>query len=273
MLSCFSLLLPLLLPACAPVPPQVVGVVWQPDNDTAQPHGNWDRLGVHKLLVQWSVVDDVGFIDGCGVTQAANRPDWQRIAAAPWAQEVIVGLAGRFDERQARNNLQPLIAQSLCIAAQPTPLKVAGWYFPVEIDPSWQDAPQLAAALNQLPRPLWVSVYDNTNVGPEALADWLQRWLPADVGVFFQDGVGVYAREPRVAAQYFKSLQGRFGKSRVHFIAEAFRPAQDRPFRAATAAELLAQLHAYSGYELYLFEGPRYVSDAMVEQLRPALKK
>ncbi len=64
------------------------------------------------------------------------------------------------------------------------------------------EAPKLAALLAPLPRPLWISVYDGRNIGPEALADWLESWLPKDIGVFFQDGVGVYARTPQVAAHY-----------------------------------------------------------------------
>ena len=54
--------------------------------------------------------------------------------------------------------------------SKPTPLKVSGWYFPVEIDPTWTEAARLGELLGQLPRPLWISVYDSANVGPEALA-------------------------------------------------------------------------------------------------------
>jgi hypothetical protein len=262
-------LLLLLLSGCS-APPQIVGVVWQPDNEHSRPHGNWQDLGVRSLLVQWSVVDDHSFIGGCG-NAVSLPPDWPRIGAEPWAGEVIMGLAGRFDEKRARSNLPELLAQAQCVAALPPALKIAGWYFPVEIDPSWLDAPQLAALLNELPRPLWVSVYDNSNIGPQALAKWLDGWLPADVRIFFQDGVGVYAREPKVAAEYFRYLQGHFGKQRLRLIAEAFRPASTDSFRAATFQELKTQLEAYSGLQVYLFEGPRYVSDDTIRQLKSYL--
>src|ERR1700754_4017733 len=79
--------------------PLVEGVVWQPDNAHADPRGDWERLGVHELLVQWTAVDGLAFVpDAPGLRPAAEQPDWARIAREPWAREVIVGLAGRFDE-------------------------------------------------------------------------------------------------------------------------------------------------------------------------------
>ncbi len=262
------LLIVLLLAPCA-ARPALVGTVWQPDAATVRPTGNWQQLGARQLLVQWSLVDDHDFIGACGAP-AAMTPDWQRIAAEPWAQEIILGLAGRFDERQARGQLDALLQQSRCIAALPLPFRVAGWYFPVEIDPTWQDAPRLAAILEQLPRPLWVSVYDNSNIGGPALADWLASWLPADVGIFFQDGVGVHARSAPVAADYMQALQQRLGRQRVRLIAEAFRPAAEAGggFRAATPAELATQLSAYQTYPSYLFEGPRYVPQETIDGLQ-----
>ncbi|HYF17574.1 MAG TPA: hypothetical protein VEA40_06865, partial [Ramlibacter sp.] len=146
------------------------------------------------------------------------------------------------------------------------PVNVAGWYFPVEVDPTWVDAAAMAGALAGLPRPLWISVYDNSNIGPEALASSLQRWLPRDVGVFFQDGVGVHAREARVAADYMRVLSERLGRERVRLIAEAFRPRTGGGFRAATPEELRPQLAAYAGWPVYLFE-TRYVGPQLVEAL------
>ncbi len=246
---------------------QIEGIVWQPDNATVEPRGQWQRLGARALLVQWSAVDGQAFVPGSDLPSVPRLPDWQRIAREPWAQEVILGLAGRFDEGVARADLPQLIAQSARLARLSTPLKVGGWYFPVEIDPTWNEAPQLGQLLAQLPRPLWISVYDSANVGPEALAAGLLTWLPADVGVFFQDGVGVYAREPRVALHYVQVLSQRLGRARVRVIAEAFRPQHGGGFRSATVDELKPQLLQYRGYRVWLFDGPHYVSDALVEGL------
>lgn len=263
-----------LLAACAGCdlaaqsPVAIEGIVWQPDNATVEPRGQWQRLGARALLVQWSAVDGQAFVSGSDLPTVPRLPDWQRIAREPWAREVILGLAGRFDEAAARADLPQLIAQSARLARLSTPLKVSGWYFPVEIDPTWTEAAQLGQLLGQLPRPLWISVYDSANVGPEALAAGLLTWLPPDVGVFFQDGVGVYAREPQVALHYVQVLSQRLGPARVRIIAEAFRPQPGGGFRSATVEELSAQLQHYRGYRVWLFDGPHYVSDALVEALR-----
>ncbi|MBC7435560.1 MAG: hypothetical protein H7332_05770, partial [Bdellovibrionales bacterium] len=124
-----------------------------------------------------------------------------------------------------------------------------------------------------LPRPLWISVYDSANVGPEEMAQGLVKWLPKDVGVFFQDGVGVHAREAAVARLYANALSRQLGPERVRIIAEAFRPQAGGGFRPATIGELTPQLARYDGYPIYLFEGPRYVSQEQVELLRQAMRK
>jgi hypothetical protein len=276
LLTALSLGAALLLGACAGCDPsnarlgeplQVDGVVWQPDNATAMPQGNWDQLGARELLVQWSAVDGLAFVPGSAMPSAPNLPDWHRIAREPWAQRVIMGLAGRFDEKVARANIEQLVADSVELAKLPTPVKVSGWYFPVEIDPTWAEAPRLGALLAKLPRPLWITVYDSANVGPEALADGLMKWLPPDVGVFFQDGVGVYARQPQVALHYAEVLSKRLGSGRLRIIAEAFRPQVGGGFRRATAAELRPQVNLYRDYHVTIFDGPHYLPPPLVDEL------
>ena len=243
------------------------GVVWQLDDDHVDPRGDWNRLGVTDLLVQWTAVDGMSFLPGTAMQTVRRLPDWTRIAGEPWARNVIVGLAGRFDETTARAQLAQLVEQSRQLAAVRPAVHIDGYYFPVEVDPTWKDAAALAPLLNKLPRPLWISVYDNANIGGTALAAWLDGWLPRDVGVFLQDGCGVYARGPAAAREYADALAARLGKDRVRIIAEAFRPAQGGAFRAATAAELSPQLLAYRGYRTYLFDGPHYVSAQLVQEL------
>ena len=249
-------------------PPLVDGIVWQPDNATVGIAGSWNDLGAHELLVQWIVVDGQSFVADAGLPTVPVVPDWSRIAREPWARQVILGLAGHFGEREARADIAGLAALSLRLAYLPTPLNVTGWYFPVEVDPTWQEAPRLAELLAPLPRPLWISVYDSANVGAGTLADWLAGWLPADIGVFFQDGVGVHARTPAVAREYADALAGRLGRERVRVIVEAFRPHTDGGFRPAVATEIAPQLEALRGYPLYLFDGPHYVDEGVVRALR-----
>ena len=249
----------------------VHGTVWQPDYATIHPKGQWHHLGAQALLVQWSIVDSVAFVIGTSVPVADPLPDWGRIAKEPWAQEVILGLAGHFDENVSRSDLPRLIKLSQQLTQLPTPLNVVGWYFPVEVDPTWSEAHLLAKYFEQLPRPLWISVYDSANLGPEALADSLATWLPTDVGVFFQDGVGIYARSAAVAVRYADVLVARLGVHRVKLIAEAFRPQIGGGFRSATAAELLSQLSLYKNHRVYLFDGPHYVPDTLVNELHQSM--
>ena len=124
-------------------------------------------------------------------------------------------------------------------------------------------------SLAPLPRPLWISVYDNGNIGEGPMADWLQSWLPADVGVFFQDGVGLHTRDPGPARRYADALRQRLGPHRFRLIAEAFRPAP-KGFRPAQASELLPQLRAYAGHAVFVFDGPHYLHDDTIEALRRA---
>ncbi|MCF5710821.1 hypothetical protein I9H06_20245 [Pseudomonas tremae] len=250
-----------------PKGPGIVGIVWQPDNATVGISGDWDKLGARQLLVQWTAVDDQSFIPGAGLPTVPVVPDWSRIGKQPWAQEVILGLAGYFSENRSRDNIEQLALLSAQMAKAKTPLNVTGWYFPAEVDPSWSRAKELPALLAKLPRPLWISVYDGANIGPAATADWLKTWLPDYIGVFFQDGVGVYARTAPVARNYADALRKRLGKNRVRIIVEAFRPQVGGGFRSATAAELQPQIDAYDGYPLYLFDGPHYVTPELVEAL------
>jgi hypothetical protein len=247
----------------------VQGIVWQTDEATAEPVGNWQLLGAHDLLIQWTIVDDIAFLPNTGLPMARRLPDFERIGREPWAHNVILGLAGYADEQRARANVARLANLSVAIAQKQVPLHVTGYYFPVEIDPTWADAPKLAQTLEKLPRPLWVSVYDGANVGATTVADWLASWLPADVGVFFQDGCGVYARGPKISREYLEALSSRLGKSRVRVIAEAFRPSVHGGFRSATADELRAQLAEYDGFSIYLFDGPHYVSEDLIRALAP----
>jgi hypothetical protein len=247
--------------------PDISGIVWQPDNATVGIQGDWDKLGAHELLVQWTAVDGQSFVAGSGLPEVPVLPDWARIAREPWAQDVIVGLAGFFSENRSRDNIEELATLSERMARVKTPLNVTGWYFPAEVDPSWTRAKELPALLARLPRPLWISVYDGANIGPEATANWLKSWLPDDIGVFFQDGVGVYARTAPVARAYADALREKLGKHRVKIIVEAFRPQVGGGFRPATVDELKPQIAAYRGYPLYLFDGPHYVTPEVVRGL------
>lgn len=245
----------------------IKGTVWQVDNATVGAQGNWHRLGADELIIQWMVVDELAFMPGTGLKPAPRMPDWDRIAKQPWAKSVILGMAGRFSEQEARAGAERLAELSALVASLPTPLNVTGWYFPVEVDPTWQDAPALVEQLEKLPRPLWISVYDSANVGADTLTQWLTGWLPEDVGILFQDGVGVHARDAATARQYADTLAAGLGAERLRVIVEAFRPDGKGGFRPASAEELAIQINAMQGHDIYLFDGPHYVHDRLVDKL------
>lgn len=247
--------------------PPIAGIVWQPHNANVYPRGNWQRLGVSRLLVQWVVVDDLAFVANRSFQAAPRQPDWNRITQEPWAKHITLGLVGRFSETEARAQAETLARLSTQIANAVGSATTNEWYFPVEFDPTWMPTQGLIRLMADLPRPLWVSVYDNSNRGPEALVAYLRRWLPADVGVFFQDGVGVDTRNATNAAIHANALIHHFGAHRVRLIAEVFRSRPKGGFRSATVDEIRQQLQHYHGQTVYAFEGPTYLPSDVVNQL------
>lgn len=248
-------------------PGLIDGVVWQVHEGSLDPHGEWDRLGARTLLLQWIVANGVAFVPDLGLPTIPDPPNWARIAREPWARAIIVGLAGNYSEPTARRAVAELATLSAQIAARPLPFRAAGYYFPVEADPTWLDAPKMGPLLAPLPRPLWISAYDNSNIGAGPFADWISSWIPNDVGLFFQDGVGIYTRTPESARQYGEALTERLGAARFRMIAEAFRPAGGTELRAATLAELKPQLEAYRGFKTFVFDGPHYLDRKLVNGL------
>lgn len=243
------------------------GIVWQLHGGSLDPYGEWDRLGARALLLQWIVVDGVAFVPGLGIDTIADPPNWARIAREPWARSIIVGLASLSNEREARRNVAQLVDLSARVAARPLPFRAAGYYFPVEADPTWMDAPKMGPLLAALPRPLWISAYDNSNIGAAPFAEWIDSWLPKDVGLFFQDGGGLYMRTPQAACQYGEALIARLGRERFHMILEAFRPAGGDQLRAATVAEIRPQIEAYRDFETFVFEAPSYLNRKLIYDL------
>ena len=96
--------------------PLIEGIVWQLDNTTIDTRGNWHAIGAKSLLIQWISVDGIQFMHNERGSTTRHLPDWSRIGKEPWAQEVILGLAGRFDESAARADVAGLITESARLA-------------------------------------------------------------------------------------------------------------------------------------------------------------
>ena len=241
-------------------PAQIEGMFWQPDLETTPPSGNWDFLGVSTFVPQWSVVQSKSWFDhNTGLEPWDKSINLKQLQQKPWAQHIILGLAGEYEEKFARSHVRQLATISKQIVDQSQTIPLKGYYFPVEADPSWLGVGVFGSLLTTLPKPLWVSIYSAEPV-PEHLEVWLKSWLPPQTHVFFQDGVGVGTRSPQQARATLDQLQQEFGKDQIVIVLEAFRPTSTGKFRSAYPWEIIEQLKAYEGQKVYIFDGPHYMN-------------
>lgn len=241
-------------------PPQIEGIFWQPDLATTAPRGNWDLLGVDTFLPQWSVVESKSWFDhDSHFSKWEKNINIKKLNQEPWAQNIILGLAGEYNETIARANVLELAKHSNKIIEDTKTIPLKGYYFPVEADPTWICVHELAKAITSLSKPVWISIY-SAEPSPQYLDSWLKSWLPKHTGVFFQDGVGVGTRSPQQARIILEDLQKEFGKDQIIIVLEAFRPMKNGKFRSAYPWEIIEQLKAYEGQKVYIFDGPHYMN-------------
>ncbi len=256
LLACATLLI---APAQAATPSLIEGVFWQPDRATANPYGAWNQIGADTFVIQYAVTDGKAWYRSKHFKTWLDNNHWERIRREPWSKNFILGLAGSYDEPKGRANLNELLQQSLILIEETKSLRPTAYYFPVEVDPTWNNLEEYVQIINQLPRPLWISIYSGDKTSRD-VSDWLKQWLPPDVNVFFQDGVGVGVRSPQQALRMYKQIQHAIGEERVALISEAFRERRFfSGFRSATFSELVSQMDTYRGERIYLFDGPHYV--------------
>lgn len=165
-------------------PPIIEGIFWQPDNDTTPPKGNWHYLGINTFVPQWSVVESKSWWKNSNLPQWEKAVDLQKIKQQPWAKNLILGLAGEYNEHEARANVIALGEKSAQIIQEQNDASLKGYYFPVEADPTWLRVSTLGHVLEKLPSPIWVSVYSGESE-PENYDLWVKSWLPQQAGVFF----------------------------------------------------------------------------------------
>ncbi|MFW2058002.1 hypothetical protein [Acinetobacter haemolyticus] len=241
-------------------PAHIEGIFWQPDLATTPPKGNWNLLGVSTFVPQWSIVQSKSWFDhDTGFVKWDKNINLQQLNQNAWASEIILGLAGEYDEKLARSQVMLLAQNSKQLIAHTQSIPLKGYYFPVEADPTWLGVGILGQALTQLPKPLWVSIYSADEM-PIHYDVWLKSWLPEQTNVFFQDGVGVGTRSPEQARIILDELQHEFGKDKITIVLEAFRATKNGHFRAAYPWEIIEQLKAYEGQKVYIFDGPHYMS-------------
>lgn len=240
-------------------PAQVIGVFWQPDLHS-QPEGNWDLLGVTTFIPQFGTVDGKSWFQGERIPAWQTLPNWKKVKQQAWSKHLILGLSGRYNETEARAQVEALGVESLNFLKNTDfPFKADAYYFPVEADPTWLRVHALGKTLETLPKPLWVSIY-SAEAEPLHYDLWLKSWLPEQTNVFFQDGVGTGVRTAEQAVKIANQLNKTIGDHRVLIILEAFRMTEDHKTRAATPWEIIEQLKAYEGQQVYIFDGPHYMS-------------
>lgn len=235
-----------------PAQPLIRGVIWQPTLAYPQPRGQWQQVGANTLLVQWLVSNNRAWQDHLSMQTWNVHTDWARLRHAPWAQHLVLGLAGDYDLAQARTDWRRLTKQSRRIVRHVAKPPQA-WYASIEISPDWTNAGAIRGYLQAMPRPLLVSVYRANGLSPTQFAEWVQSWLPDGVSVLFQDGVGVGRSTPEIAVRYMQALIVTLGRQRVGIVVDAFQRAENGEFESASLAQLRAQLLAYRSLRVPIY--------------------
>lgn len=258
--------------------PPAGGMLWQMLLNNVAVRRSWDTFGVHKTLLQWIAVDGYSFIDNPWLPTYNIKLDMDDLATYPWAREVIVGLPGFFNEYTSRTSLPLMADWAEKFATLQYPANVKGFYFPVEIDPTWTTAIEdMRDIWPRLPRPLYISAYYGNNIDGEVAARWLAELLPPDVILMFQDGVGAFGFELALARERVLQLERHLGKERVHVICEVFKinPKWDGSdgtyFLKLSPNEYVARVSQYtkanSEGRLWLFDGPNYISSDLIQRV------
>ncbi|MFX9765989.1 hypothetical protein ABTP06_20400, partial [Acinetobacter baumannii] len=65
-------------------------------------------LGVNTFVPQWSVVESKSWWTNSNLPQWEKAIDIQKIKQQPWAKNLILGLAGEYNEPAARANVVAL---------------------------------------------------------------------------------------------------------------------------------------------------------------------
>lgn len=239
------------------------GVFWQPDCHSGPRLTDYRPLGAEFVVLQWTAVEGETF---SGQGASACRLDWLEVQRQTGGLPLLLGLQGAYHPQRA--DLPELARQSNLLARQllelpfdPPPL---GYYAPLEVNPMWP-ADAVRSYLNALPRPLWVSAYLGPGQASADLLPWLERALPQDVHLMFQDGVGAHGANPFQVAALLRELRAA-RQGGVSVIMEVFRPMPlGGRYRSALPWELEAQFRAYGDFQRVAFDGGHYLSRAWVQ--------
>lgn len=170
-----------------------------------------------------------------------------------------MGLAGEYNEHEARANVVALGEKSAQIIQEQNDASLKGYYFPVEADPTWLRVSTLGHVLEKYPL-LFGLVFIVVKVNLKTTIYGLKAGF-LNKQAFFQDGVGVGVRTPEQARRILDQLEQTLGKDKTVIVLEAFRTKKNGQFRAAYPWEIISQIKAYEGKKIYIFDGPTIWAD------------
>ena len=198
-----------------------------------------------------------------------SQLDLADIATRPWARRMIIGTPGLSDETQARARIHELADLAQKFGTLSYPSNAAGFYFPVEIDPTYTAAPaDFGAIWSKLPRPCTCR---STTAPASTTRPPRNGWthsspgrdhpVPGRRGRTRRDaaaGAGPLRPDPRATPEDRDDRRGLPSESH----------ARRRLLHSATAAEYQAQLQAYAHLDpVHVFDGPNYLDAALIQRI------
>lgn len=257
------------------------------------------RLGISKLVVQWSLYDDIAFYPTDNYRTVKNPPLETIMKLADAADiKVLLGLAHdpgywdniRRDPEWVKIYLRQRMQQSISVAEQLKPLvsqhtSFEGWYITEEIDDiNWRGPAarqlitsyldKLSANLHKITnnKEVAVSCFTNAAVDPETFKEfWKSLLQPTSIDIIlFQDGIGVRKLDLQSLPLYLEAMQqaARVNSRDLYVVTEVFQqvsgpPINDFSFRAIAAdfERVKEQMEIASNYSQHIiaFNIPDYM--------------
>jgi hypothetical protein len=254
------------------------------------------QLKLSRLIIQWSVYDDLAFFPTKDGSQVSQPPLETILSQADEAHlEVLVGLVhdpGFWEKINREPKLVEVYLRRLRLRGQEAaqallPMVQAhssfrGWYLPEEVDDvHWQN-PEAQRVLSEHLRDLGlflrkltpdarlaISGFANARMDPQTLGNLWKDLLaaaPIDM-ILFQDGVGAGKLSLEDLPPYLTSLhQAAVSQGRdFQVVVELFRQISAQPFRAEPAPwprleRQMAIASKYSESGMMAFSVPEYLT-------------
>lgn len=258
-----------------------------------------NKLGIKKLVVQWSVYNDHISFEG-DQKNSIIVPGLEHVLTLADQHHMQVYLGLNYDasywkniekdHKFVENYLQQLEKKNIQLANKLSVLwkthdALSGWYLTEEVDDiNWNNAERrsylihyidsLTSVLHRLTpkQPVLVSGFSNAVLKPDKLADlWSAVFSKTGVDiVLFQDGVGVKKLTLEQLPTYFNAISqcAKLHNKKINIIVEIFEQTSGYPINnavfkavAAPSDRVKKQMQIASKYssELFAFSIPDYM--------------